>query len=177
MKDETNEKRKDDMRKRVRHTQLMKLLTTPLLGSHVRIQLQLCKFFQAFFFQFFFLFHLGQEVLDPILTFFIRTRDESHCINKICPKTQRFQTFSQPVGWILLSTPMRERQLSSTVEVLALLEALGGGLAVTNHPSFHTDSSFCIIKHSETHFTCCLQWHTKRIKCNPLNHCLQQHSK
>ena len=69
MKDETNEKRKDDMRKRVRHTQLMKLLTTPLLGSHVRIQLQLCKFFQAFFFQFFFLFHLGQEVLDPILTF------------------------------------------------------------------------------------------------------------
>ena len=116
-----NEKRKDDMRKRVRHTQLMKLLTTPLLGSHVRIQLQLCKFFQAFFFQFFFLFHLGQEVLDPILTFFIRTRDESHCINKICPKTQRFQTFSQPVGWILLSTPMRERQLSSTVEVLAIL--------------------------------------------------------
>ena len=109
------------MRKRVRHTQLMKLVTTPLLGSHVRIQLQLCKFFQAFFFQFFFLFHLGQEVLDPILTFFIRTRDESHCINKICPKTQRFQTFSQPVGWILLSTPMRERQLSSTVEVLAIL--------------------------------------------------------
>ena len=40
MKDETNEKRKDDMRKRVRHTQLMKkLLTTPLLGSHVRIQI------------------------------------------------------------------------------------------------------------------------------------------
>ena len=109
------------MRKRVRHTQLMKLLTTPLLGSHVRIQLQSCKFFQAFFFQFFFLFHLGQEVLDPILTFFIRTRDESHCINKICPKTQRFQTFSQPVDWILLSTPMRERQLSSTVEVLAIL--------------------------------------------------------
>ena len=39
MKDETNEKRKDDMRKRVRHTHLMKLLTTPLLGSHVRIQI------------------------------------------------------------------------------------------------------------------------------------------
>ena len=38
MKDETNEKRKDDMRKRVR--QLMKkLLTTPLLGSYVRIQI------------------------------------------------------------------------------------------------------------------------------------------
>ena len=129
------------MRKRVRHTQLMKLLmkllTTPLLGSHVRIQLQLCKFFQAFFFQFFFLFHLGQEVLDPILTFFIRTRDESHCINKICPKTQRFQTFSQPVGWILLSTPMRERQLSYGRGIgSTLLEALSGGLAVTNHPSF-----------------------------------------
>ena len=123
MKDETNEKRKDDMRKRVRHTQLMKLLTTPLLGSHVRIQLQLCKFFQAFFFQFFFLFHLGQEVLDLILTFFIRTRDESHCINKICPKTQRFQTFGQPVGWILLSTPVRERQLSPTVEVLTVLDS------------------------------------------------------
>ena len=103
MKDETNEKRKDDMRKRVRHTQLMKLLTSPLLGSHVG-----SKFSQTSFLQFFFLFHLGQEVLDPILTFFIRTRDESHCINKICPKTQRFHTFGQPVGWILLSTPVRE---------------------------------------------------------------------
>ena len=33
MKDETNEKRKDDMRKRVRHTQLMKLLTTNFLSA------------------------------------------------------------------------------------------------------------------------------------------------
>ena len=36
MKDETNEKRKDDMRKRVRHTQLMKLLFFWLVAAWVK---------------------------------------------------------------------------------------------------------------------------------------------
>ena len=67
MKDETNEKRKDDMRNTTDE-----LLTTPLLGSHVRIHLQLCNFFQFFFF-----LNLVQEILDPILAFFIPTRNES----------------------------------------------------------------------------------------------------
>ena len=48
MKDETNEKRKDDMRKTCEtYTTDELLTTTPLLGSHVRIHIQLCKFFQS----------------------------------------------------------------------------------------------------------------------------------
>ena len=72
MKDETNEKRKDDMRKTCETYTTDELLTTPLLGSHVRIHIQLCKFFQFFFF-----LNLVQEILDPILAFFIRTRNLS----------------------------------------------------------------------------------------------------
>ena len=80
MKDETNEKRKDDMRKTCETYTTDELLTTPLLGSHVRIHIQLCKFFQ-----FFFLSNLVQEVLDPILAFLTRTRNEPDGIHKICP--------------------------------------------------------------------------------------------
>ena len=58
MKDETNEKRKDDMRKTCETYTTDELLTTPLLGSHVRIHIQLCKFFQFFFF-----LNLVQEIL------------------------------------------------------------------------------------------------------------------
>ena len=78
MKDETNEKRKDDMRKTCETYTTDELLTTPLLGSHDRIHLQLCNFFQFFFF-----LNLVQEVLDPILAFLIRTRNESNGIRDL----------------------------------------------------------------------------------------------
>ena len=43
---------------------------------------------------------LSVKIPDPILTFLIRTRHESHCFDKIRPRTERFQTLCESVGGV-----------------------------------------------------------------------------
>ena len=51
---------------------------------------------------------LLEKIPDPILSFLIRTRYKSDSLDKICPQTERFQTFCQAIGGVVFTTPVGE---------------------------------------------------------------------